>query len=563
MKNNKSNLIIMIVLGIILVISLIFIFSGLTEKEEQKPIENNEVLETGISLSASSIKMEVGEEQEIVATVVPTNATYQNLSWEVGNPSIINLDNGKVKGLSPGTTFIKITTEKQKIARVINVTVVTNTIPITEIKAKEDNIELYVGDSKKIEYEIIPSDATNTKISYSTDNKEVVGFNKEGLLVGVKEGTAIITLKSTNDIKTTIKVAVKNKEIPVNSISISPSKTTIKIGETKELKTKFNPTNATDKTITWESSDPKVATVDNGLVKAISVGTTKITVKTSNGKTATSNITVKEDKKINKIHFIKQSIKTVNPSDAILLESNGHYAMVDTGMKTTEDNKFVYNYLKSVGVKELDFILITHNHDDHIGGAEYLIKSDITVKKFYIKTYIGKDSDSGSGTKNYNNVINALNSKNIPVVYIDKSFTDGKSFNFYDMDIKLYNTAQIMNQKGYVGGNENYNSVMELITIGNKKVFLTGDSYSGSIMDNVSKQVGKVDVMKMPHHGFATCSMNAERAKRLSPSYLIVTNAKINDCLKNFNSNIPTYFTKASSKDAIVVDIGDKINIIN
>ena len=217
MKNNKSNLIIMIVLGIILVISLIFIFSGLTEKEEQKPIDNNEVLETGISLSASSIKMEVGEEQEIVATVVPTNATYQNLSWEVGNTNIISLDNGKVKGLSPGTTFIKITTEKQKIARVINVTVVTNTIPITEIKAKEENIELYVGDSKKIEYEIVPSDATNTKISYSTDNKEVVGFNKEGLLVGVKEGTAIITLKSTNDIKTTINVTVKNKEVPQES----------------------------------------------------------------------------------------------------------------------------------------------------------------------------------------------------------------------------------------------------------------------------------------------------------------------------------------------------------
>ena len=237
--------------------------------------------------------------------------------------------------------------------------------------------------------------------------------------------------------------------------------------------------------------------------------------------------------------------------------------MVDTGMLTTDDNKFVYNYLKSVGVKELDFILITHNHDDHIGGAKYLIESDIKVDKFYIKTYIGRDSDSGTGTKNYNNVINALNSKNIPIVYIDKSFTDGKGFTFYDMDIKLYNTTQIMNQQGYIGGNENYNSVMELITVNGKKVFLTGDSYSGKIMDNVSKQIGKVDVMKMPHHGFATCSMNAERAARLSPSYLIVTNAKIDACRQNFNSNIPTYFTKATSKNAIVVDIGDNISIIN
>ena len=562
MKSNISNLIIKIVFGIILVISLFLIISGLTEEEEIDD-NSNEILETGINVSTNNIKMEVGSEQEISANVIPTNATYQNLTWEVGNQSIISLNNGVIKGLSSGSTFIKITTEKQKISRIINVTVVTNAIPITEIKPTEDKIELYVGDSKKIEYTIVPSDATNKKVSYSIDNKEVAGFNKEGHVVGVKEGSAIVTLKSSNNITTQISVIVKNKEIPVNSISLSLSKAEIKVGETKELKAKFNPTNATDKTVTWESSNTKVATIDNGTIKGVGVGTAKITVKSSNGKTATCNVTVKEDKKINKFHFIKQSIKTVNPSDAILLESNGHYAMVDTGMLTTDDNKFVYNYLKSVGVKELDFILITHNHDDHIGGAKYLIESDIKVDKFYIKTYIGRDSDSGTGTKNYNNVINALNSKNIPIVYIDKSFTDGKGFTFYDMDIKLYNTTQIMNQQGYIGGNENYNSVMELITVNGKKVFLTGDSYSGKIMDNVSKQIGKVDVMKMPHHGFETCSMNAERAARLSPSYLIVTNAKIDACRKNFNSNIPTYFTKATSKNAIVVDIGDKINIIN
>ena len=560
MKSNISNLIIKIVFGIILVISLFLIISGLTEKEEIDD-NSNEILETGINVSTNNIKMEVGSEQEISANVIPTNATYQNLTWEVGNQSIISLNNGVIKGLSSGSTFIKITTEKQKISRIINVTVLTNAIPITEIKPTEDKIELYVGDSKKIEYTIVPSDATNKKVSYSIDNKEVVGFNKEGHVVGVKEGSAIVTLKSSNNITTQISVIVKNKEIPVNSISLSLSKAEIKVGETKELKAKFNPTNATDKTVTWESSNTKVATIDNETIKGVGVGTAKITVKSSNGKTATCNVTVKEDKKINKFHFIKQSIKMVNPSDAILLESNGHYAMVDTGMLTTDDNKFVYNYLKSVGVKELDFILITHNHDDHIGGAKYLIESDIKVDKFYIKTYIGRDSDSGTGTKNYNNVINALNSKNIPIVYIDKSFTDGKGFTFYDMDIKLYNTTQIMNQQGYIGGNENYNSVMELITVNGKKVFLTGDSYSGKIMDNVSKQIGKVDVMKMPHHGFETCSMNAERAARLSPSYLIVTNAKIDACRKNFNSNIPTYFTKATSKNAIVVDIGDKISI--
>ena len=102
---------------------------------------------------------------------------------------------------------------------------------------------------------------------------------------------------------------------------------------------------------------------------------------------------------------------------------------------------------------------------------------------------------------------------------------------------------------------------MELITVNNYKVFLTGDSYSGGIMNNISKKIGKVDVMKMPHHGYATCSINTEIANRLNPSYLIVTNNKITACRKHFNSNIPTYYVKASSKKATVVDLSDKIAI--
>ena len=77
--------------------------------------------------------MVVGDEQQIIATVVPDNATYKNLNWEVGNTNIISLDNGKVTALSPGITYIKITTEKQKIGRVVNVTVVAKENPIKEI----------------------------------------------------------------------------------------------------------------------------------------------------------------------------------------------------------------------------------------------------------------------------------------------------------------------------------------------------------------------------------------------------------------------------------------------
>ncbi len=562
MNNKNGNLIIKIVFGIILVFSLYLIISGLTEKEEVQDNPTNEVLETGLNVSPTSIKLEVGGEQEVNVSIIPENATYKNINYEVGNSNIISFDNGVVKGISPGSTIIKVTTEKQKITRIINVTVVANNVPVTEIKPNESSIELYVGDTKKIEYSVVPDHATNKKVSLSTKNKEVAAFNQDGMLVGVSAGTTNVILKN-GDVSAKISVTVKNKDIDISSITLTPKTVELKVGKIKDIKVTYNPSNATNKNVTWTSSDKKIATVDNGNIKAISPGSATITATTPNGKTDTVTVTVKEEKKDNKIHFIKQSIKTADASDAILIESAGHFAMVDTGMQTKEDNQFVYNYLKNVGVKELDFILITHNHDDHVGGAVYLINSDIKVKKFIIKTYIGRDSKSSSGKKNYNAIIDALKKKNIPVTYVDKTYTDGKGFTFYDMDFKLYNTQQVMNQKGYSGGNENNNSVMELITVNGKKIFLTGDSYSGGIMDNISKTIGKVDVMKMPHHGYGTCSMNKERANRLNPSYLIVTNAKINACRQNFNSNIPTYYTKASKKNAIIVDLTNGIKIID
>ena len=560
MKSNSNNIIIKIIFGLILVVSLFLIISGLTTKDNNS--NSNEIIETGLLVNPSNIRLTVGEEQLITTTIVPENATYKNLNWEIGNPSIISLNDNTVRGLNPGTTYIKVTTEKQKIMRLINVTVVENIIPVTEIKPKVSNIEMDVGDTKEIEYEVIPSDATNKRVSYTVDNKDVIGFNTEGKIVGISKGTAIITLKS-NNVLATINVTVKEKEIPVTSISLDKTKLNLIIGKESQLKISFVPKNATNKTITWKSDNEKVATVKAGKVKGISKGTAKITAKTSNGKIVTCAVTVEEEIKEDRIHFIKQSIKATDASDAILLESNGHFAMVDTGKSTDKDNQFIYNYLKKVGVKELEFILITHNHDDHNGGAVYLLNSDIKVKHFYIKTYLGRDNERSYGIKMYKNLIDAVNKNKVPITYIDKEFKDGTGFTFYDMDIKLYNTEQQMNKKEFVGGSENYNSVMELITVNNKKIFLAADCYSGGIMEKVSKTIGKVDIMKLPHHGYSTCSMNKERANRLSPKYIIVTNFKINACRKYFNSNIPTYYVKSSKKDAIVIELNNSIKIID
>ena len=419
MKNNITNIIVKIVFGIILVISLYLIISGLLEKEEKQTNKNNnEVLETGLTIEPNSINIIVGEEKEIVATIIPDNATYKNLTWEAGNQNIISLDNGLVKGLSPGTTFIRVTTEKQKITRVINVNVSNEIIDVKEIKPLESNIELYIGDTKKIEYEILPSNATNKKISYSIDNKEVAGFNKEGLIVAVKEGKATVTLKSNNDITSTINVVVKTKEIPVTSVSLSSTKLTLEVNKEKELKATIKPEEATDKTLTWSSSNDKVATVKDGKVKGIKEGEATITVKTSNGKTATTKVTVGSPTKNKTAIFFGDSITMGSTNYSWANYIGDHYDLkssVNAGKSggvlsnSRDADRWIVNVVKKYKDKSFDYVIMhggindcsmgvslgTFTSDDFsgnyntktvLGGLEYYI---YTVKKQWPKAKLG------------------------------------------------------------------------------------------------------------------------------------------------------------------------------
>lgn len=87
-------------------------------------------------------------------------------------------------------------------------------------------------------------------------------------------------------------VPCNDENVPVESISLNYMETTIEIGNTKTLVVTFNPVYATDKTITWTSTNSSVASVDNGVVTANATGTATITAETSNGKTATFSVTV-------------------------------------------------------------------------------------------------------------------------------------------------------------------------------------------------------------------------------------------------------------------------------
>ena len=251
----------------------------------------------------------------------------------------------------------------------------------------------------------------------------------------------------------------------------------------------------------------------------------------------------------NKIHYINVSPTNLG-SDAILLESNGHYAMIDTGedydFPDGSDPRYPYHdgtntdyrnvmtervmrHLKNVGVETLDFILITHAHSDHIGNADELMEN-FNVNKVYMKRY----SDSRITDKerlwdsqyNYDKVLAVASQKGIPVIQdISK---EQAHFSLGDMDIQLYNY-----ENKYTNGqltpvvDDNSNSIISVITVNGKRIFTAGDLNNLDYLneDRYGPIIGKVDMMKFNHHFEAEFSNTTNFLQHLHPSIVVQTSS--------------------------------------
>ncbi len=233
-----------------------------------------------------------------------------------------------------------------------------------------------------------------------------------------------------------------------------------------------------------------------------------------------------------RIHFLN----TAN-SDCIILESNGHFAMVDSGegdtnpRKKTEYEGFtdeVMAYLKenataSDGKVHLDFILATHMHYDHAGNFESIIKSDdIIIDKAYIREYTDDDfSDTekiGWGNQElYVAIIDALNTKEVPIIHELPT----EEFTFGDFTLRLVNTD--VPEEIKVNG-DNDNSIGVVITKGDDSAFLAADfTNSSGIEKYYADEIGDIDLLKIGHHGyFGSSSPNFLRT--LKPEIAICTN---------------------------------------
>lgn len=168
-------------------------------------------------------------------------------------------------------------------------------VAVTGVSLSKSETALTVGASETLTATVSPENANNKNVSWKSDDTAVATVDQNGKVTAVGEGEAIITA-TTEDGKYTATCTVKVSPAPVaaNGVTLTPDKTTLNVGEKQTLTATVLPAYATNKNVTWVSSDTSVATVENGVVTAVGKGTATITVTTEDGGyTATCEVTVK------------------------------------------------------------------------------------------------------------------------------------------------------------------------------------------------------------------------------------------------------------------------------
>ena len=244
----------------------------------------------------------------------------------------------------------------------------TTTVDVEKVSLNKSATTLTEGESETLTATITPSNATGDKtVKWSSSNAEVAAVDSNGKVTAKKAGTAVITATSSNRKTASCTVTVKQKEIAITGISLNKSTTSITEGESETLTATITPSNATgDKTVKWSSSNAEVAAVDsNGKVTAKKAGTAVITATSSNRKTASCTVTVKQKDTYT-------GLRDVNGT--LTYFTNGQADKTYTGFVSYAGN----NYYVINGVVDISYTNVTYDGKDWLYVENGKVRYDYT-----------------------------------------------------------------------------------------------------------------------------------------------------------------------------------------
>ena len=326
-------------------------------------------LVTDITLNNSNLTLEEGKTAQLVASVQPEEAQNKTIQWSSSNTSVATVDNnGFVTAIKQGTAVI--------YAKSTDGSNVTAQCAIKVIKLVEGislnltSASINEGQTIQLQATIVPDYADNQTIKWSSDNATVASVDQSGNVTALSKGEATITAQTTDgsNLSATCRITVIKL---VSSIVLSKSQLSIEKGESTTLTAKVTPTDATNTALQWSSMNEAIATVDNGVVTAVSCGKTKIIVEATDGSGiyAECEVEVTDGAGINDASYYEAAVSVSNsricienaPNGTVvrIIQSDGRevFRHTSTGEQITYEPSTSGIYLVIIGTKSYKIAL--------------------------------------------------------------------------------------------------------------------------------------------------------------------------------------------------------------
>ncbi len=267
---------------------------------------NPEVTVNSVSFPEGDLQMPFNGKYDLNIGINPPNGYIENKVITSSNENVITVDdNGAVTAISEGEATITIDINNGQFTRDIKVYVSRNNeisklvVSPTSIIISNPIFKIKVDDTFVLKYTLTPSGASTDNIEWSSSNENVLSIDYRGKLTAHKEGLATIRVQTFNNISDSINIEVEKKEVAVSSIDLSFGELNMTVGEAQMLVPTVSPADATDKSLSYEISDPQVALItpsadtSSVTITPLSIGVAILTIKSnSTNITKTVNIVI-------------------------------------------------------------------------------------------------------------------------------------------------------------------------------------------------------------------------------------------------------------------------------
>lgn len=247
-----------------------------------------------VKLSKTVYTIKKGKTVKLKATCNKAAKT-KKLQWSSSNKKVATVSkSGKIKAKKNGKTVITVQVKGTKVKASCRVIVGT---PVSKVKLNKTSLSLKTGQTFRLKAALSPKKPTIRKVTWKSSNKAVASITASGTVKAGKTGTAKITATAADGTgklaRCTVQVKGVDRTVAATGIALNKSGLGMEPGQTEKLTATVSPSNATDKTVQWKSSDTDILTVgEDGTITAHKEGNATVTACTSNGKRAVCSVKI-------------------------------------------------------------------------------------------------------------------------------------------------------------------------------------------------------------------------------------------------------------------------------